>query len=881
MSVAGLLLPAVAIAAIAVLWWRRSALELARRARSIVDAANALRASARDDYICASHVRAWRSVWSGAIQHPLTRNEHWRLGPSELKEQYRLATEVVADVDEWVIQRNQRYVDGRVLAIRSWCDTRFGHPLTEQQRRAIVVDEDCNLVVAGAGTGKTATILAKIGWLTEIRGVPPAEVLVLAFNKTVAAEIRARALELGLQQPEISTFHAKGFDILGKTEGRKPAISALATDRTALLRFLQAKLERPTPTFLRQFARWWVDRRVEVSDLKSESADERLRKERSIGLRTLNGTLVASQSEVKVADWLTLQGMAWQYEAKYPHSPPSDRRDYTPDFHLLDHGLWLEVWACDETETRFPPEIDHERYREGMAWKRDLHVARGTTLIQVNQNDIWGGRLSQILEEKLVAAGAEVSPLSEAAVRAIVAQTRIADGPFVGLVATFLELYRGGGWTREAVEARATTVRDKEFLAHFWPFLADYEQAVADEGKIDFHEMLIRSARELEGAGAPRSYRYILVDEFQDVSRSRLRLISGLRGTQNGDCRLFLVGDDWQSIYRFTGADIDFFTRVEHYLGTTARTDLDQTFRLLSDVSELSTQFVLRNAAQLKKSLTARAVSQGSPGVAIRFHGPEQESDAMLSVLGEIEQHSGPGAEVLILGRYNHRLPEVPPLVERGSVRVRALTIHRSKGLEADHVVVLGMESGHYGFPSEIGDDRVLRLVLSSEERFPNAEERRLFYVALTRTRGRVYLLADAQQTSPFVQELLGDEYAAWIDLHGEESERHRCPRCQGKTIRRRVGNGGPFWGCINFSACRGKLPICPSCGVGVLRQVSSESAPTGYSCTQCDKRASLCPRCNVGALIEKTGPYGTFMGCSEWRRDGGGCGFTVNRQDA
>ena len=205
------------------------------------------------------------------------------------------------------------------------------------------------------------------------------------------------------------------------------------------------------------------------------------------------------------------------------------------------------------------------------------------------------------------------------------------------------------------------------------------------------------------------------------------------------------------------------------------------------------------------------------------------------------------------------------------------MTIHRAKGLEADNVVVVGMAADSSGFPSQIQDDRVLQLVLSQGDPYPNAEERRLFYVALTRTRRRVYLLADSQFPSSFIQELLEPAYEEWLEVIGEESERYRCPQCHGKTIKRREGRYGTFWGCINYAQCRGKLYACRLCGSGALQGPEMMGAGWFYTCTECNERVEACPRCRRGILMKREGSHGPFLSCSTWRRDGSGCAFKRN----
>lgn len=863
-------------------------------AQSGIPAAEELRSLATGRYLRRSALEAWTSAHPDARTLALSPAAQKRLSSPELRGRYAIVEPILEDAAGWVDAHNEAFVQDRCAELSNWFENRFANPLTQEQRRAVVTDEDANLVVAGAGSGKTVTVIAKVAYLIEHLDVKPADILVLAFNKTVAQEITDRISALGLPPPEISTFHSKGLQILAAATGRKPAVSALATDPLALRHFLESVLVARSERrgFRERLARWWVDVRVEALELKQESPDERLRKERSLGLRTLDGTLVRSQSEVKVGDWLTLHGIAWEHEKRYPHSPPSqERSDYTPDFYLPELDVWIEVWACDEKERKFPPEIAAEQYRADMEWKREQHSLHGTALLEINQTDIWGGRLSEIVEERLHqtleerhrAAQLEeapsedlvVQPLDQDPVEAQVEPIRTTSNPFINLIASFLSLFRGGGWDRKEVTRRAKSKRDRWFLELFWPFLDAYEAYLEDEGKIDFDAMLIEAARALEGKADTSSYRYIIVDEYQDTSRARYELIRRLRG-RPADCQLFLVGDDWQSIYRFAGADVTYFTQVERHFGKVVRTDLGRTFRLTSDVAELSTRFITKNPNQLAKRIEPHASRAQPPGVSIRLHRSGGAWKALEAVLDEIARDAAEDPTVLVLARYNFTLDEFArKFGVDGAQSIQALTVHRAKGLEADYVVVIDLRCGTHGFPSEVEDDPVLRLLLGEEQHFPNAEERRLFYVALTRARSRVYLLGDANESSPFVQELLDEEYAGWVELFGDESRRYRCPRCLGRTIQRREGPFGAFWGCMHYPACRGRLPECRKCGVGVLQPIGPIGRPNGYRCTSCDDEARACPDCRVGALIEREGPHGAFLGCSEWRSDGRGCDYT------
>ena len=195
------------------------------------------------------------------------------------------------------------------------------------------------------------------------------------------------------------------------------------------------------------------------------------------------------------------------------------------------------------------------------------------------------------------------------------------------------------------------------------------------------------------------------------------------------------------------------------------------------------------------------------------------------------------------------------------------MTVHRSKGLEADYAVVLGLCSGKYGFPAEIADDPLLDLVLAAPEAHPNAEERRLLYVAVTRARRQVFLLADGGPPSEFVTELIVGGYD--IEVFGRPPESDvACPRCAGGRVRRKNSrNGSVFYGCSNFPLCEYTTSPCPRCGSGL--PVRSGDA---YRCRDCDGSIEACPF-GDGWLKERTGPYGRFLGCSNFP----GCDYTRN----
>jgi DNA helicase-4 len=222
---------------------------------------------------------------------------------------------------------------------------------------------------------------------------------------------------------------------------------------------------------------------------------------------------------------------------------------------------------------------------------------------------------------------------------------------------------------------------------------------------------------------------------------------------------------------------------------------------------------------------------------------------------------------LLVLARYNHlfddhQLQKSLKQIWPGKL-LKPRTIHRSKGLEADYVIVMGLTSDRYGFPSEISDDPLLEMVLAEPDNYPHAEERRLFYVALTRAKKQVHLIVDRQHPSVFALELINEKYD--VRIVGENKEDEICPECKSGIIEEKKPN---FYSCSNYPFCEYIAPLCIECSEEHMSS-SKQSVPKKFDCidTECQGTAPVCPKCGVGAVIPKSGKYGDFLSCHIWPR--------------
>ena len=438
--------------------------------------------------------------------------------------------------------------------------------------------------------------------------------------------------------------------------------------------------------------------------------------------------------------------------------------------------------------------------------------------------------------------------------------------PFLRLVVTFLHHYKGAQLSFREVASRARGLdnrqRAKAFLAVLGPILERYQSTLSGRGEIDFDDMINKATEHVEAGRYRSPFGYILVDEFQDISPIRARLLKALLD-QSPNAQLFAVGDDWQSIYRFGGADIAVMREFSERFGHSERIGLETTFRCSRPIADVATRFVLVNPSQIRKTVRSTRQLQG-PCVHIGLSGV-QGLPLLDDAFGRISADAAPyerPSSVLLLGRYKHMRPgNLASLARRhGHLQLAYKTMHGSKGLQADYIVVLGLCTGRHGFPTEIDDDPLLDLVLAKPEKHPDAEERRLFYVALTRARRHVFALAEAGPPSPFVLELLEGNYD--VAIFGRLPEKEvPCPTCvRGHLVcRENARNKGAFYGCSNWPYCEHTQRPCPVCRRGL--PVEAEG---GFRCRDCGQRLKACPACD-GWLQTRMSKYGRFLGCSNW----------------
>jgi DNA helicase-4 len=822
-------------------------------------------------YIRKAVARQWLKTYDDLAQGILRRDLH-RFLPADAAHELQFLRPLLIDGYDEVNRLNEAHVERQLEAFKAFFDGVESNPLTQNQRRACVIDERHNLVLAGAGTGKTSTMIGRAGYLLKAGLAQPEQILMLAFARKAADEMDERIQsKLGIDTLTVKTFHGLGKHIIAQVEGVVPAINRMAEDEHLLARFIDEQVQRllQDEQYKSRLTAYFLYHSYPYkSAFKFKSLGEYNKYILENDIRTLQGELVKSYEECEIANYLYRQGIAYEYEANYQvNTSGPDYRVYQPDFYLPDYGIYIEHFAVNE-HNQTPPFIDQTSYLEGMEWKRALHQKYETRLIETYSYQKQQGVLTQELEQQLKQAGVAFQPKPNNELLRQLNQFGQAS-QLSQLLAQMLGLFKAAGLDISKLVSLANQHEDKNRMQAaaflFDPIYEAYQQLLRDTDTIDFDDMISRAIGYVEAGRYRSPYSYILVDEFQDISANRARLVKALLN-QYPDSGLFCVGDDWQSIYRFTGSDVTITREFEEHFGDTVTSVLDRTFRFNNKIGSVASQFVMQNPTQIAKQIQSHQVIDQA---AVSLIKTNQDQFGLKAALSAINAKAGANASVLILARFSFRKPDLPYLKRQyPNLELQSMTVHASKGKEADYVIVLGLEKGKHGFPSEKATHPLLELLLPPAEVFAHAEERRLFYVALTRARHHVYLVSDANKASDFVRELVDRRYEIRVDEFNGEGFQDKiadipCRECGTGYMVPRDSQRGSFFGCSEYPLCTHTESACQWCGGGLREKGRFRVCEN----KRCDYIEPVCPRCG-GKLSLKKGPYGQFWGCSHYRKD-------------
>lgn len=725
------------------------------------------------------------------------------------KDVFRRFHNAMSDTKDHKKTNNCRFIEHQLSSCSQYFDTVLAYPLDAQQREAVVSLEDNVLVISSAGSGKTMTTVGKVRYLIDKQHVPANKILLITFTRKAAQSLSER---LGEKDLKCRTFHRLALDIIGDATGEKPSITA--EDFPLQVYY---KLSEENPAFHSAIADYIIRARYTMRDqFEYSSREEYMQDRQKHGIQAffkdMDGKPVfcKSDEESQICDFLGARGVKFRYEESYEfNTSDADHRQYKPDFSIYidtsdgsQRRIYLEHFAVNEKghcPGWFTSE-EEQNYLDGIEWKRQCHKDRGTILLESSSAGFHRGDVFQKLSEQLLGLGIVFQTASK---ENMSRELRRQEDNILAMLTSFNFLLKSRNKTLNEIRQQITSGPDRIILNDIVaPYVEAYRQLEEEYHEIDFTDAIIQ-ATDLCQHGHKPDYDYILVDEFQDISLDRYRFLQALRRVKPLT-KLFCVGDDWQSIYRFAGSDMALFKQFDKFFGYTKKCLMETTYRFGEPAIEESSKFILANPEQAVKSVHSFRLDAETQLDFLSTSGRESIADTVKYLVDQIPVDK----DVLLLGRYNFdiktlkdpdlRIHEIKDrvYVTYGQRKINFMTIHQSKGLECDYIILLNCNGGTIGFPSQISDSPVLKYVLSEPDAYAFSEERRVFYVGITRAKKHTWVLYDMNNPSPFVKEFVTTLDPKTTPGAGiPESE--LCPKCHCgriKVIKKGVAvNGNPY----------------------------------------------------------------------------------------
>jgi len=688
-------------------------------------------------------------------------------------------------------------------------DTLETTPLTEEQRMAVVCFDSKLLLVAAAGSGKTATMVAKAAYAIQTGIARPEEILMLAFNSDAAGELEERLEKRlkafpGADQIACKTFHSFGLSVIGEATGLKPRPAPWleGSNDLAKVEQIMKDLSETDRTFK---AKMMLVRRVfaqpigNPSGASTQPGDEEL--------ITCRGETVKSRQEQLIADWLFFHGVEYQYEPPYAFdTADAQHSQYHPDFYYPAIDLYHEHFALD---ARGKAPISFKGYEEGVAWKRALHLQHSTDLFETTSHSLMSGTGLPALQEALESRGLTLSPDLG---REPPGRPPLESEALARILRNIMQHAKANGLSPEELSKRAgqvDPVRGPLIIDLYAMVLGRWQSDLNATGTVDFDDMINMAIEHAESGRYRSPYKLVIADEYQDASAGRARLLRAI--TARPDTFLTAVGDDAQSINRFAGADMSVMRDFQAFYGSGTVLKLTQTFRCPEEICRVSSNFVQQNPIQIPKVVRTASTVRGQTIQCLAATNSNELPSLVARTVARIaaklasvwDQPRKP--TIMLLGRYRSDLPDnMSELADicGSDTLISFSTVHSSKGTEADYVLLLNVIRGRKGFPSEIADDPVLQCAMPVPEDYPFAEERRLFYVALTRARRGIFIFTVQNRQSSFLVELAQRNEIQIVDQSGEAVITQSCPSCADGLRKLIPGRYGDFYGCTNFPKC-------------------------------------------------------------------------------
>ena len=567
--------------------------------------------------------------------------------------------------------------------------------LDSNQIDSIINNSSNQLVVASAGSGKTTTIIGKVKYLIKTNKALPNEILILSFTSSSSKEMKERIEKEINTEIDVYTFHKLGLEIIKKSSLNIPNI--YTENISSFITNTLYELIKDS-NYISNLVNFYIS--IKNNDLI-----------------TLKGENVRYKIEVSIANFLYVNNIKYIYNNS---------------FYLTDYNVYIN-------------------YKNNIKSKNNIII--NTKYLN-----------TQSLMNELLKYKVKINPVSNKELLKILKN----NGFYIemsSIFETLINLIKNNNQTIKNIKKLKLNHNDKVLLSLLEPIYLRYNEYLKINNLIDFNDMINLSTNCIKENLFIHNYKYVIVDEYQDISHGRFNLLMSLRNQKL--YKLFCVGDDWQSIYRFSGSDISLITNYEKYVGSSYITRIENTYRFSSFIADISSKFIMKNPNQIKKKVNSKLNYKNAIKIIEKNNYKECLNELEKELL-KLENYS----TIYLLGRYKSDLEILKNnknfyqeynykdkcldivYSKRIDLNIKFLTIHSSKGLQSDYVIILNNKSSGMSFPSKITDLSLINLLLDNSDDYPYSEERRLFYVALTRCKKKVFLLVNSNNKSVFIKEI-------------------------------------------------------------------------------------------------------------------------------
>ena len=664
--------------------------------------------------------------------------------------------------------------------------------LNDRQWEAIKNESKRLLVLAGAGSGKTTTLLEKLIYLMKEKRVQPANILVVTFTKNATNEMIDRLVSVSknaeaykefmknskvkeeeknryreeykrannwLSNLSISTFHGfchnvlrkygvsefdNKFKVINDSKNNKEETdfaneNANETDFEIAHKILIAQSKKRE--YLLDLKRYILDYFVDKNYRQQDKSEATFYENQKI-YTSLNGTKVRSKSERYIADWLYRHNIDFSYEV---HLNCKDFY-FHPDFYIPQADIYLEHIS----DMSAAVEEKDKQYK-----KANKTLFKTYENIQAKDSTLFNETLDTIVKNRLPAKYKSQAALSfEEEFNGYHKELK----DFIRQALRIIKMIKAENISPKQALKKALAdphQRVRDFYKLVIPLMIKYQDYCVDKSYLDFEDMIIKTIELFNHRPEikekfQQQYRYILVDEFQDVNNLQVDLLKRMLTAEN---QLFCVGDDWQSIYGFRGSNVDYIVNFGKYFPKAKVVKLNQNYRSSEHIVGASNEVIKHNKFKVDKEIFANKKSETKVNI---FAGSDQQENIDF-VVKEVRKLLSMGyqkEDILFLYRRSNMYRDYFSRFINERLYVQNRTIHAAKGLEAKAVFIIGLTQGYGGFPDVWLEDRIFQVVKPTQHDLLMEEERRLFYVAITRAKDLLYLITEKGNESCFLSEI-------------------------------------------------------------------------------------------------------------------------------